>query len=64
MNKRKYNFWTEDEIAILKEKYPTQGCNIPELLKTRSQNSIKCMARKLAIYKDKTNKHFVKLEDW
>ena len=42
MNKgRKFNLWTEEEVAILKEKYPTQGSNIPELLKARTINSIR-----------------------
>jgi hypothetical protein len=41
--------WTEEDINVLKEKYPKNGCKIPELLKNKTQSSIVCKAYKLGI---------------
>lgn len=42
-------FWTDKEIAILKERYPVEGMNIPSLLKTRTAKSINKKARQLGL---------------
>lgn len=34
------NSWTEEELQLLREFYPTKGWEIPELLKTRSRTAI------------------------
>lgn len=39
--------WTEEEISILKEKYPEQGSDIPELNRTRK--AIRLKARELGL---------------
>lgn len=44
--------WTDEEIRILKEKYPRHGTNIPELLsRGRTKGAIKRMASLLGIRK-------------
>ncbi len=37
--------WTDEEIQILKEKFPIQGANIPELLLCKTRDSIRYKAR-------------------
>jgi hypothetical protein len=41
--------WTKEEIEILKEKYPIQGAEIPELLARHSRSSIHGTARNLGM---------------
>jgi len=52
---KKNNLWSEEEIAILKEKYPTQGSDIPELRKTRTAMSIMHKARFLKLSNPKSD---------
>lgn len=35
-----FHIWTDEELDILRDKYPYQGLNIPELLETRSKKAI------------------------
>jgi len=49
VNNQYINPWTKQEIQILKQKYPTQGYNIPELLKNRTKSGINSKASVLDI---------------
>ena len=50
----KKNFWTENEIEILKAHYQTGGCNAVMEYIHRSKNSIIQMAHRLGIKADKS----------
>jgi len=49
VNNQYINPWTKQEIQILKQKYPTQGYKIPELLKNRTKSGINSKAYYLSI---------------
>jgi len=42
-------FWTDEELTLLRKNYPKYGSNIPELLKTRSKKAIKIKASRMRI---------------
>lgn len=45
--------WTAEHLAVLVEKYPSQGTEIPELLEVFSRGSIRARASKLGISTEK-----------
>lgn len=49
MAKQRSNSWSEEELELLREYYPTNGWEIPELLKTRSKSAIVTAASSLGI---------------
>jgi len=49
-------FWSKKELSILKEKYSTQGRNIPELLTSHTIRSVQMKASELKIGKSNFNK--------
>lgn len=44
--------WTEREITLIKENYQKFGPEIPELLKTRTKQSIRYKAHELGLYRE------------
>lgn len=50
------NFFTEEEIELLREEYPNRGYNIPELLLRHSKQSIHAKAIKLGIKVSETRR--------
>lgn len=45
------NKWTDEELHLLKEHYPTRGSNIPELLGAHTQAAIRARAKREKIYR-------------
>ncbi len=56
--------WTPERISILKEKYPTCGADIPELLSMGFQkHSIEKMASRQKVRRDRSTIHYTKQVD-